>query len=595
MKLSGVLVIDSKISPRTAYPWFFFYRIARLTLVVFLPTIFLILFLYRSSYRTGLVSQMTVQLEGDLRLTKHTLLQTNINWEKWCRTLPPLKDVHYILLKKDGTIICDSLDKKKEGLVTKSVQEDYSSGLVSSSLFGTQTVFANINLDKDLFLQKEIPVSSLRDNMDRFDRVLFLRIVPFAIVSYLVFIYLFFRSTKPLGIILSKVEKFKDDIPFNKSLQLLYQRDEWGAIEEALNKADIRLQNQILEVQQENEKNTAILESINDDIIAIDKYESILFHNTKFGKDFIRNREGQEIRKKIWHIFNDDVLNAFRSVLKNGEPRSIKATTFPDSRNPERIYNLTITPLFSSPGVISGALGVFHDVTEFKMAEQMRVDFVANVSHEIRTPLTSIKGFTQILQTQAGKVDSSLHPFLEKIVANTERMISLFNDLLNLSVIESRNDLRTEDCSLPDIVDAVEGNIIASYPDKKISFNSELRLDQVKGDYRLIEQVILNLCDNACKYSDDSVAITVLSYQENNKSYIKIKDNGPGIAKEHLPRIFERFYRVDASRESLRGTGLGLSIVKQIVSKHKGRIWAESEGHGMGTAFVIELPSEKIL
>jgi two-component system phosphate regulon sensor histidine kinase PhoR len=222
----------------------------------------------------------------------------------------------------------------------------------------------------------------------------------------------------------------------------------------------------------------------------------------------------------------------------------------------------------------------------------MRVDFVANVSHEIRTPLTSIKGFTQILQAQTTKIDPSLYPFLEKIVANTERMISLFNDLLSLSVIESKNTLTSEQVSLEEIVEAVADNIAASYPSKRISVKPDLRLQIVRGDFRLIEQVILNLCDNACKYSAEAVVIDIISYEEGKKAYLMIRDDGPGIAKEHLPRIFERFYRVDASRESLRGTGLGLSIVKQIVSKHRGRIWAESEGLGKGTTFVIELPLE---
>jgi two-component system phosphate regulon sensor histidine kinase PhoR len=449
-----------------------------------------------------------------------------------------------------------------------------------------------MRLGEDLMIRKVIPVSSLRDNMDRFDRVLFLRIVPFAIISYLVFIFLFFRSTKPLGIILSKVEKFKDDIPFNKSLELLYERDEWGAIEAALNKADFKLQQQIQEVQIENEKNTAILESINDDIIAVDRFESILFYNSKFKKNFMNQKEGQEINKKIWHIFSDEVLAAFKAVLSNGEPQSLKAMNFPQSNNSNRIFDLTITPLKSSNGAINGALGVFYDVTEFKLSEQMRVDFVANVSHEIRTPLTSIKGFTQILQSQASKVDTTLHPFLEKIVANTERMISLFNDLLNLSVIESRNYLRSEEFYLPDIVDGVQENIKASYPQKRIEFKQDIQVDYLRGDFRLIEQVILNLCDNACKYSGENVTITISSFENNSNTYLQIKDNGPGIGKEHLSRIFERFYRVDASRESLRGTGLGLSIVKQIVSKHRGKIWAESDGVGKGTTFIIEFSNK---
>lgn len=421
---------------------------------------------------------------------------------------------------------------------------------------------------------------------------IFLKVLPFALLSYLIFIFIFYWQTRPLGIILSKVQKFRDDIPFKKSLELFYQKDEWASIEEALTKADLRLQKQVEESKLETEKTTTILEAINDAIIAVDRYESILFFNSKFQKNFITSREGQEIQKKIWHIFSDEVLGAFHAVLKNGEPVSLKAMNFPKSQNPGRFFDLTITPLKSSEQGIKGALGVFYDVTDFKLTEQMRVDFVANVSHEIRTPLTSIKGFTQILQSQTGKVDESLHPFLDKIILNTERMISLFNDLLSLSVIESRNYLRFEEFSLLDIVDAVEGNIIASYPTKKITFQHKLELEHLIGDFRLIEQVILNLCDNACKYAGDEVAITISSLRKDHTAIIKVKDNGPGISKEHLTRIFERFYRVDASRESLRGTGLGLSIVKQIITKHKGKIRAESDGPGKGTTFVIELPLE---
>lgn len=480
-----------------------------------------------------------------------------------------MTDVHISLLKNNGESICDN----------GKLQEQ------------PEHISATLKLDDDLILKKVIAIKSLRDNMDRFDRVLFLRIVPFAFFSYCVFLFFFYWQTRPLGIILSKVEKFKDDIPFTKSLELLYERDEWRSIEEALNKADIRLQKQVEEARQENSKNTAILEGINDAIIAVDRFESILFYNSKFQKNFIRRREGQEIHKKIWHIFPDEVLEAFRVVLSTGESKSLKAMNFPDSLNPGRFFDLSITPLTSSTG-INGALGVFYDVTDFKLTEQMRVDFVANVSHEIRTPLTSIKGFTQILQTQSKKIDPELHPFLDKIISNTERMISLFNDLLSLSVIESRNQLRFEEFSLFDIVDAVEGNITASYPSKKIIFKNQLDHEYVIGDFRLIEQVVLNLCDNACKYSGDEVTINISSFKNNGKACLVIKDNGPGISKEHLTRIFERFYRVDASRESLRGTGLGLSIVKQIVTKHKGRIWAESEGPGSGTSFHIELPLE---
>lgn len=535
--------------------------------MVFLPTLFLILFLYRSSFKEGLITQLVLQEKKDLQTLKLTVEKSNLSWLDWCQGLKESHNHHYSLLKNDGTVICTDQSQTQ-----------------------TEAIFSEIRPTEGLRLRKVMPLSSLQGNMARFDRVLFLRIVPFALLSYFIFIFFFYRSTRPLGVILSKVEKFKNDIPFTTNLEILYKKDEWGALEEALNKADQRLQRQIQDARVENEKNTAILEAINDAIIAVDKFESILFYNSKFDKNFIKNREGFEINKKVWHIFSDEVLEAFRKVLTTGQAQSLRAMNFPQSHNPERFFDLTMTPLNNLNGDISGALGVFYDVTEFKLTEQMRVDFVANVSHEIRTPLTSIKGFTQILQNQTTKLDPSLHPFLEKIVTNTERMISLFNDLLNLSVIESRNYLRFKEFNFSDIVEEVEGNIIASYPDKKVSFSHQIDLEYLVGDFRLIEQVVLNLCDNACKYAAEEVTIGISSFKENNKAVIKIQDNGPGIGKEHLPRIFERFYRVDASRESLRGTGLGLSIVKQIVTKHKGRIFAESEGAGSGTTFIIELP-----
>ncbi len=563
------------MSSKSAYPWFFFYRITRLCLLVFLPTLFLILFLYRSSYKEGLVSQLSLQAAEDLRLVVHSIESSGRSPRQWCEGLPALANVRYTLSDPGGLILCDSVRAKAGQRLAEEPEAIQSSVVVQG-----------------LVLRKIVPAASFKKNMKRFDRVLFKRIVPFSFLSYLVFIYLFYLSTKPLGLILSKVQKFREDIPFNRSLELLYQKDEWAQIEEALNKADQRLQAQVEQVKTENEKIAAILESIHDDIIAIDRYETVLFYNSNFRKHFMRERSQKQITPRIWHTFSDEtILAGFRSVLQDGKEVSLKSVNFPESRFPEKFFDLTITPLRSPAGGISGALGVFYDVTEVRLTEQMRVDFVANVSHEIRTPLTSVKGFTQLLQDQGSKIDPSLHMFLEKIVSNTERMISLFNDLLSLSVIESRNLIRFEELSLPEIVETVTESILANYPAKKIRFEQDLRLATIKGDHRLMEQVLSNLVDNACKYGGPELSIKISSFRKDGKAYLMVSDTGPGISKEHIQRIFERFYRVEASRESSRGTGLGLSIVKHIIAKHGGRIWAESEERS-GSNFIIELPLE---
>ena len=538
---------------------------------------------------------MSLQVEENLKTTKATLEFGKIDWTKWCQSLTP-EDTRYSIIDSNGKIICDTFPGKAGKTihditeVRESLKGPFFAQVRHSDYYGTRSLFAGLKLDDETVIRKIVPISSLKDDMNRFDRIIFLRIVPFAFLSLIIYLLLFYHATKPLGEILKKVKRFKIDIPFSKNLQLLYKKDEWSLINEALNEADHQLKTQFINVQNENEKIAAILESISDNIIAIDPYETVLFYNSKFKRNFMKEKTTHEIMPKLWHTLSDkNVLTAFRSVLNNGETQSLKSLSFSSSQIPDRFFDLAITSLRNTEGKISGALGVLYDITEFKLTEQMRVNFVANVSHEIRTPLTSIKGYTQLLEAQKAKFDPELHIFLEKIVSNTERMISLFNDLLSLSVIESKNIIKFEELDLNELIHTVGSNIKTNYPLKKISINYDIKLSALRGDARLMEQVLSNLIDNACKYSGQSISINISTFSENNKGYIAVADNGPGISKEHIQRIFERFYRVDSSRETSRGTGLGLSIVQHIIGKHGGRIWAESVEED-GSNFVIELP-----
>lgn len=422
------------------------------------------------------------------------------------------------------------------------------------------------------------------------DRTVFLRILTPALLGQALFVFMFYRATRPLGTILSKVQKFRGDLPFDTTIRQLYEKDEWLKIETALNDADSKFKDQINQTKLENEKIAAILESIYDAIIAIDPFETLLFSNTNFQKNFV-SKSDSGIIPKLWHIFDQpELLENFRRVLKDGQPKTLKSLV-----HNGRYYDLVVTPLRGVSDKVIGALGAFHDVTDFKLTEQMRVDFVANVSHEIRTPLTSIKGYSQILFANREKFPAELAGFLSKILGNTERMIALFTDLLNLSVIESKDQIGIEVVQLSPLLGIIIPNIKTNYPDKKIEFKSDFQALTLEADPRLIEMVLTNLIDNACKYSGENITITVLSSEVKGKTFLRVMDNGPGIAKEHIQRIFERFYRVESSREASRGTGLGLSIVKHIIMKHGGRIWAESEGTGLGSTFVMELPSKQIL
>ena len=233
---------------------------------------------------------------------------------------------------------------------------------------------------------------------------------------------------------------------------------------------------------------------------------------------------------------------------------------------------------------------VLYDITEFKDLERIKKDFVANVSHELKTPLTAIKGFAETLENETKNKDS-LH-YLEIIKKNTERLINIVNDLLTLSQLEdSGSAFEVVSLDLGDVINnaATIFEEPVSKKGLKLKLNIEKNLPKVKGDAFKLEQVFLNLIDNAVKYTDKG-SVTVTASKADSGVMIEVADTGSGIPEEHLTRIFERFYVVDKSRsKKLGGTGLGLSIVKHIVLQHNGTITAKSEP-GEGTVFTVVLP-----
>jgi signal transduction histidine kinase len=220
-----------------------------------------------------------------------------------------------------------------------------------------------------------------------------------------------------------------------------------------------------------------------------------------------------------------------------------------------------------------------------KKLENLRIEFVANVSHELKTPLTSIRGYTETLISGAYKDPEACQKFLKRIDENSERLNHLISDLLELSKLETFPD-EIERSVFPAQI-LIEHLENAFYP-RKVAF--KFTDQQIEGDRKKLEQVFVNLIDNAIRYSPQGTTIEVMQTRDSKNFIFEVKDHGPGIAKEHLPRIFERFYRVDKARSSeTGGTGLGLAIVKHIVLAHGGSIEVESE-LGKGTQFLIRIP-----
>ncbi|MGD9189052.1 MAG: ATP-binding protein, partial [Desulfobacteraceae bacterium] len=262
--------------------------------------------------------------------------------------------------------------------------------------------------------------------------------------------------------------------------------------------------------------------------------------------------------------------------------------------NGERVLNVKSSPLLDTNRKRKGTLIIFNDVTQLRRLENLRRDFVANVSHEIKTPLTAIKGFVETLHQ--GSVDNPEETarFLGIIRKHVDRLNSIITDLLSLSRIEQEDEARTikfEVRHIREVFTTAMQICRSKAEQKQIEINQSCPDElQAKFDPSLLEQAVVNLLDNAIKYSDSGSMVSLEAVRYDGSVRISIKDQGIGIAKKHLPRLFERFYRVDKARSrKLGGTGLGLAIVKHIAQAHGGRITVESK-LGEGSTFTLELP-----
>jgi signal transduction histidine kinase len=239
-----------------------------------------------------------------------------------------------------------------------------------------------------------------------------------------------------------------------------------------------------------------------------------------------------------------------------------------------------------------GAVLVLHDVTDLRRLETMRRDFVANVSHELKTPLTSIAGYAETLvgETPDGP---TTRRFLEVILGNARRMHRLVDDLLDLSRIESGGWLPA-----PESVDVADtaAEVLENFADRARAGGVTLQVEvppdaaPLVADPQAVRQILTNLIDNALRYTPPGGRVSIASWRDHHDTMIEVRDTGSGIPAEHLPRLFERFYRVDASRSRAEGgTGLGLAIVKHLVEAHGGICTAES-ALGQGTVIRIRIP-----
>ena len=375
---------------------------------------------------------------------------------------------------------------------------------------------------------------------------------------------------------------------FNRRLPTVWH-DELGDLAGIMNEMAAKLDEQLSRLTAERNRLDAILSGMGEGLMVTGKDGKITVVNPAFCRLF-RVYEGL-IGSPLSHISRHPaLLEAYKLVSSDKlELQQEMTVQTPE----ERFLRTHWVPLLNENGT-QGVVAVFHDVTDLKRLENIRRDFVANVSHELRTPVTVIKGYAEtVLDGLITHDPEKTAEFVTIILNHSERLASLLNDLLSLSEMESPAfSLQMNSIAIESTVRKVCNLLQGEADAKRIGIKtSELRtISPVMADQGRLEQVLVNLLDNAVKYSFEGGSICISAVEEEDLIRISVKDTGPGIPAASIPRLFERFYRVDSGRSRKEGgTGLGLAIVKHIVQLHGGTIWVENNAEGSGATFSFTL------
>ncbi len=532
-------------------------------------------------------------LEGDISADRNYI-------NNLCRELAKGTELRITVILADGTVIGDTLEdpaKMDNHASRPEFSEALAGGTGISSRY-SDTIAKNLiyvaipvisNNETLGAVRMSIPVLSVKETLKETYLELLLSAFVIAIAATVIVFLISLKISRPLA----ELKNIADSLASGnlEPKMNIYSTMEIAGLAQSMNRMAENLSDRIRDITRQKNEQQAVLSSMTEGVLALDINQSIISMNSS-AKIFLGLENKEWVGKSIQEVVRnagflelvDEALSGTELVegefiLRNGEQRHIQlhSAMLKDENNGQM-----------------GAVIVMNDITRLYKLENLRQDFVANVSHELKTPVTAIKGFIETLIDGALDDPIKSQEFLDIISRQADRLNAIISDLLTLSRIEAdtgKSDLHSEESILEDIVRAAVQSSLFKIDKKniRVEFSSENRT-LVLCDPQLLEQAVINLLDNAIKYSSENGVIRADIIRNERSVSITISDEGCGIEKEHLPRLFERFYRADKARSrKLGGTGLGLAIVKHIAQAHGGSVGVESEP-GKGSAFSITLP-----
>lgn len=511
--------------------------------------------------------------------------------------------VRITVLDKDGRALGDSKksprqwenysDKPevKEAIQNRIGENKRYSGTIQKQMLYVAVPLRDENGKVNLIIRTALPLNAIQRTLAPIEsKVIYLGVV-LTVVALLISLAVSKTITKSLQSIINVSEELAKG-NLNVNIPIMHSKGEIPKITKALHQMAQKLNELFNQLSREKNQLEAVLSAMGEGVMVISNEGKVTIVNNALKEMF--NFKDDPCQKLYWEILrNKEIIRLVEFSLESWTPEIREISSlYPD----ERCYLANAIPINSPTREI---ILVMFNITDFKRLEKIKADFIANVSHELRTPLTAIKGYTETLEEGAYENQNDQMHFLRIISRNADRLINIVSDLLVLSEVESRDSSSGENATS----DFEDVNISASIKSILEALKSkigekllEVNLSNANGDHKikanrfLIEQMLINLIDNAVKYTPDGGKIRIGVSSDDSQLRIEVEDTGIGIGKEHLPRIFERFYRVDRTRSrSMGGTGLGLSIVKHIVITHGGKIEVQSE-EGKGSKFTIAMP-----
>ncbi len=533
------------------------------------------------------------QLHGSFSMDNAAQLATKV------RILGERSGTRITIIREDGVVLADSDEdstrmenhgKRPEVVSTQS--REYGQAVRFSRTLGQTLMYVAIPfVENDQVLgtvRTAISVSDIDETLIQVYRRLVLAGVLIIIIAAPVSWLLSRRISRPLEQMTAAAQRFSQgqlDVPLIESGSV-----ETSRLAKALNSMAGDLSELIEKEVEQRSEIEAILGCMVEGIIAIDNNEQIIRLNTAAADLFgvsTKVDPGCPIQGLIRH---SGLLRFVTEALQAQGPLEDELVLL----SPEKRYlHVQAAPLTGKLHERIGVLIVLHDLTHMRQLESVRRDFVANVSHELKTPITAIRGAVETLLDEEG-FDQACQRFLQIIFKQSERLNALVEDLLDLSRIEQGSkdgSWELEETRLMPLLEEAKGgceSLLARQQTRlKVVCGEDLR---ARVNAPLLEQAIINLLSNAIKYSPSGSEVMIEAKDLSEEVTISVKDTGPGIAEEHLPRLFERFYRIDQARSrDLGGTGLGLAIVKHICNAHGGKVTVQSQV-GQGSIFTMILP-----